>query len=112
MKTTLALLAATTVLGTLIAIPAIGAVRTLDLGSTSATFSVSADTTPDGMIRLASGDDEDGDDEDEDEDCDDEEEEGAAGGCSAGANPAPAGTVAPPANGLFGNGAAPQVQVN
>ena len=27
-------------------------------------------------------------------------------------NPAPAGTVAPPHNGLFGNGAPPQVQVN
>ncbi|KEO54935.1 PepSY domain-containing protein [Thioclava pacifica] len=27
-------------------------------------------------------------------------------------NPAPAGTVAPPQNGLFGNGAPPKVQVN
>jgi hypothetical protein len=27
-------------------------------------------------------------------------------------NPAPAGTVAPPQNGLFGNGTPPQVQVN
>lgn len=27
-------------------------------------------------------------------------------------NPAPTGTVAPPQNGLFGNGAPPQVQVN
>jgi hypothetical protein len=27
-------------------------------------------------------------------------------------NPAPAGSVAPPQNGLFGNGAPPQVQVN
>jgi hypothetical protein len=27
-------------------------------------------------------------------------------------NPVPAGTVAPPQNGLFGNGAPPQVQVN
>jgi hypothetical protein len=26
-------------------------------------------------------------------------------------NPAPAGSVAPPQNGLFGNGAPPQVQV-
>lgn len=29
-----------------------------------------------------------------------------------GRNPSPAGTVAPPQNGLFGNGAPPQVQVN
>ena len=31
---------------------------------------------------------------------------------AAPANPAPAGAVAPPQNGLFGNGAPPQVQVN
>ena len=30
---------------------------------------------------------------------------------AASGNPAPAGTVAPPQNGLFGNGAPPQVQV-
>lgn len=41
----------------------------------------------------------------DDDDCD--------GGCRSGApNPAPAGTVAPPQNGLFGSGAAPKVQVN
>lgn len=34
------------------------------------------------------------------------------GGRGAGRNPAPAGTVAPPQNGLFGNGAAPQVLMN
>jgi hypothetical protein len=56
-------------------------------------------------------DDEDEDeDDDEDEDCDDDDDDG---GCRNGArNPAPAGTVAPPQNGLFGNGAPPQVQVN
>ncbi len=37
---------------------------------------------------------------------DDDDQRGGAG------NPAPAGTVAPPQNGLFGNGAPPQVQVN
>lgn len=56
-----------------------------------------------------------GEDEDDDEDCDEEEEEdeddddacpGALG------TPAPAGTVAPPANGLFGNGAAPVAVTN
>jgi len=39
------------------------------------------------------------------EDDDDDDRGGAR-------KPAPAGTVAPPQNGLFGNGAPPQVQVN
>jgi len=39
----------------------------------------------------------------------DHEDDDARGGAR---NPAPAGTVAPPQNGLFGNGAPPQVQVN
>ena len=44
------------------------------------------------------------DDDDDDDDCDDDD----GGNCGgARANPAPAGTVAPPANGLFGNGAPP-----
>lgn len=42
----------------------------------------------------------------EEEDEDDDDDRGGA------SNPAPAGTVAPPQNGLFGNGAPPQVQVN
>jgi len=33
-------------------------------------------------------------------------------GCVSTMNPAPAGTVAPPADGLAGNGKAPQVQMN
>ncbi|OSQ38674.1 hypothetical protein [Thalassospira sp. MCCC 1A01428] len=50
-------------------------------------------------------DDDDHDHDDDDDDCDD----GCRGGVS---NPAPAGTVAPPQNGLFGSGASPKVQVN
>jgi hypothetical protein len=47
-----------------------------------------------------------GDDEDDDSECDDED-----GSCGAGAPAAaPAGSVAPPQNGLFGTGT-PQVQV-
>jgi hypothetical protein len=45
------------------------------------------------------------DDDDDDEKDDDDNCRGSAG------YPAPAGTVAPP-NGLFGNGAPPQVRVN
>ena len=41
----------------------------------------------------------------DDDDYDNDDRRGAR-------NPAPAGTVAPPQNGLFGNGAPPQVQVN
>lgn len=52
------------------------------------------------------GDDEDDDDDDDDDDCDDDD-----GSCGAGRNPAAAGSVAPPQNGLFEKGAAPQAVV-
>ena len=114
MKTTLTLLAATTALGALISIPAIGATRTPDADASRGAVSTSADTGQDRMIVLASGDDDDDEhrggspsgDDDDDDDCDDDDDDD--GGCRAGVNPAPAGTVAPPANGLFGNGVAPQ----
>lgn len=51
------------------------------------------------------GSNEEGDDSEE---CDDDE--GACG--AAGNNPAPAGSVAPPANGLFGTGEPPKATVN
>lgn len=107
MKTTTALLAATTALGAIMAIPAIATIRIADAGSPLTSFSASTKSMQDGTVLLASGDDEDND---EGDDCDDGDDD--AGDCAAGSNPAPAGTVAPPANGLFGNGAAPQVQVN
>lgn len=116
MKTTLALLAATTALGALVAIPAIGATRTPGADTSLAAFSASANTAQQGMIVLASGDDDDEENRggslsgDDDDDCEDEDDDD--GGCRAGANPAPAGTAAPPSNGLFGSGAPPQVKVN
>lgn len=58
--------------------------------------------------RRDGGDDEDEDQDDDDDGCGDDEDGGA---CAMGVGPARAGTVAPPANGLFGSGAAPQVQV-
>ena len=112
MKTTIALLAATAALGAIIAIPAVGSIRSDELGesgSPRAAISAFADITQDGMVLLASGDDED---DDEGRDCEDDEGDDNEGDCTAGSNPAPAGTVAPPANGLFGKGAAPRVQVN
>lgn len=54
-------------------------------------------------------DDEDDDDEDDDDDEGDDDDDGCTG---AKGNPAPAGTVAPPANGLFGNGAPPVAVTN
>lgn len=50
--------------------------------------------------------DDDEDDDDDDDDCDDDE-----GSCKNAKVPAPAGTVAPPQNGLFNNGTAPKVEV-
>lgn len=46
------------------------------------------------------------DDEDDDDDCEDGDDDGCSG-AGGRANPAPAGSVAPPANGLFGKGAPP-----
>lgn len=71
-------------------------------------------------LILASDDDDDNrgyvqcsrrghDDDDDDDECDDDDDDECRGGAR---NPAPAGAVAPPQNGLFGNGAPPQVQVN
>lgn len=44
------------------------------------------------------------DDEDDDDDCEDDDDDGCSG-AGGKANPAPTGSVAPPANGLFGKGA-------
>lgn len=53
-----------------------------------------------------------GDDgEDDDEACEDDDDEGGCTANGAG-NAAPAGSVAPPKNGLFTDGTAPQVKTN
>lgn len=54
-------------------------------------------------------DEEDEDEDDDDDDCDDDDDEACAGGPR---NPVPAGSTAPPANGLFGNGAPPKAVTN
>lgn len=123
MKMTLAILAATTAIGALVTIPAIAANSRLGTESAPLAFFADAKATLGETLWLASGDHDDDDhdddddddhgdhdDDDEDEDCDDDD--GDEGSCAMGATPAPAGTVSPPANGLFGNGAAPRVQVN
>lgn len=84
----------------------------------------SRDLSP--LIFVNDDDDEDDDDEgeedddddrrkgarhedDDDDDCDDDDDEACAGGPRT---PAPAGSTAPPANGLFGNGAPPKAVTN
>ncbi|KGF67503.1 hypothetical protein LL06_21895 [Hoeflea sp. BAL378] len=116
MKTTLALLIASTALTASIAGPVWSAVeaRAVNEARPIASLVAGPDAQP---VILASNDDDDDDDDhnrrrsghghDDDDDDDDDDDGG-----SARANPAPAGAVAPPANGLFGNGAAPKVQVN
>ncbi|KAF0132373.1 MAG: hypothetical protein FD152_1955 [Xanthobacteraceae bacterium] len=92
MKKTLTLLVATTALTAAIGVPAWSAMQSPSdvLRPVAALF----DDAPQAMPLVLASDDDDDD-------------------CRSGArNPAPAGTVAPPQNGLFGNGAPPKVQVN
>jgi len=107
MKTTLAILAATTALG------AVFALTTLNLAH-AGNRPTAADADQKSWVQLVSGDDDEGQDEDcEDEDDDDGEgEDGHDAACLPVQNAAPAGTVAPPANGLFGSTTPPKVQVN
>ena len=119
MKKTLAALVATTALTAAIGLPAWSAMRAeaeagenpiaaVGEAGQSALPLILASDDDDDDHRDRSGDDDDEDDDDDD-DCDDDDDDDACRGAS---NPAPAGTVAPPQNGLFGSGAAPQVQVN
>lgn len=113
MRRTSILIAASTALTGAIGLTAwsaSGAQFSDDSQAIAAVFDRAYDSLP---LILASSDDDDhksgyrgGDDDDDDDDCEDDD-----GGCNSAGNPAPAGTVAPPQNGLFGNGSAPQVQV-
>ena len=125
MKTTFAILLASTALTLGFGIPAWSVMHdgprsqtsrhaTEDASITGAHLLLASDdggSDDDGGLRMSRGeyddDDEDNDDDgDEEDDDEDEDPTGAAVG------PAPAGTVVPPNNGLFGNGAAPKVKVN
>ncbi|MFN6925004.1 MAG: hypothetical protein ACK4P8_05080 [Tabrizicola sp.] len=124
MTSRLSLLVAWSALTLTLGLPAVAATQ----GRGAATVQCSSVCTAvfssdDGSAQLirVSGDDDDDDeggwfqrrqDDDEDDDCDEEDDEDEddhddSGGTGARGNPAPAGTVAPPANGLFGNGAPP-----
>ena len=120
MRKILTLLVASTALTAAIGVPAWSAIRSAADGSPRPLAAPSEDGAQAMPFVLASDDDGDdhgdrgssgrGDDDDDDEDDDDEDEDG--GSRRGASNPAPAGTVPPPQNGLFGNGAPPQVQVN
>ncbi|AKI03314.1 hypothetical protein IMCC20628_04648 (plasmid) [Hoeflea sp. IMCC20628] len=112
MKTTLAILTATTALAAFLAMPAVGAVHSVwtgDSGQFTGMHHASSKVT---SFLLASNDDDDykskaGYRSDHDGEDDDDDDDGQAS-----ASPAPAGSVAPPANGLFDTGAGSKVQVN
>ncbi|PWR03778.1 hypothetical protein DKT77_04515 [Meridianimarinicoccus roseus] len=121
MKKTLTLLAATTALTAAIGVPAWSAMQAPSdvLRPIAALFDDASQAMP---LVLASDDDDDDDDrwrdgsrrghDDDDDDCDDDDDDDDDDCRGAARNPAPAGTVAPPQNGLFGNGAPPQVKQN
>lgn len=125
MKRPLTLIVASTALTAAIGLPAWGAMSATITGS-SRPFAGIADAGKDAQpLVLASDDDDDdreyrrsvrrGHDDDDDREFrrssryghDDDDDDG-----DSGRNPAPAGSITPPQNGLFGNGTPPKVQVN
>ena len=125
MKTTLAILLASTALTLGFAIPAWSlmddgpqsqalrhATGDSSTGSAHSLLASDDDRSDDdeGRRMSRSGDDDDDDEESDEEDEDDDGEGQGSIGAAAGA--AQTGTVVPPNNGLFGNGAAPKVKVN
>jgi len=120
MTSRLSLLCASTALTVALGLPALAALQTQ--GNVSARCSgvcavvSGADDLSVPLIRVSGdGDDEEGgrvrreDDDNKSDDCNDDDDCVGPGGRG---NPAPAGTVAPPANGLFGNGAPPVAVTN
>ncbi|MFN4156558.1 MAG: hypothetical protein ACK4HF_18085 [Paracoccaceae bacterium] len=122
MTSRLSLLFASTALAVALGLPALAAMQTHSYAQgqcsdvCAAVFG--ANDLPVPLIRVSGDDDDDdgwlrrGHDDEDDEDCaedDDDDDDGCTG--SPG-NPAPAGSVAPPANGLFGTGAPPVAVTN
>ncbi|ODS00266.1 hypothetical protein AUC68_01045 [Methyloceanibacter methanicus] len=111
MKKTIALLTASAALGLATCLPARSAMQ----DDRTADGALTAEFRPEhGSLRLWFVDDDDDDHrkhprKSHDDDDDDDNDDGGRGGRM---NPAPAGAAVPPHNGLFGNGAKPQVQIN
>ncbi len=125
MKKTLILLAASTAFTASVGLPARSATpKSLDSGASVVIAAPFKDAGGAPAIVLASDDkdhgwfrrlfDREDDDDDDDDGCDDDKRHGDDDdNCRGSArNPTPAGTVAPPKNGLFGTGTPPTVQVN
>lgn len=124
MKSTFIILLATTAIVGALGLPALAALRASNdvtgmCGSDAcaAVFRDGDQSAP--LFRVSGDDDDDNDggrerrkhDDDDDDDCEEDDDDGCMGAGARG-NPAPAGTVAPPANGLFGNGAPPVAVTN
>lgn len=120
MKPRLAFLITTSALTLALGLPTLAAIRAAE-GCAPALCAAPADGTVPliqvdddhkrGWFRLWRGGHDDDDDEDDDCDDDDDDDDCRSGRGGKG-NPAPAGTAAPPANGLFGNGAPPRAVTN
>ena len=124
MKTPSPLLFASTALTMALSLPAFAAspfAGTADISGKARLATMTCDD--DGnlpLIRVSDDDDDDDDDDDHrgrtrhrhDDDDDDDCDDGRCRGAGGWGNAAPAGTVAPPANGLFGNGAPPKAVTN
>jgi hypothetical protein len=111
MKKTLAIVIAATALTGVLGIPAWSA---MGLGAAAPRPATLLPEEIKGLLLLVDDDDHE-EHEDEDEDDDEEDDDDCGRGkqsCSGAGNPAPAGSVPPPSNGLFGNGAPPKVHVN
>lgn len=94
--------------------PAVGAETAIPEAPVAGLWRISGDGDEDeeGWVFLGSSERMSEGNEEGREDCDDDDEDD--GGCAAGGagNPAPAGSVAPPKNGLFTNGTVPQAKTN
>ena len=111
MRKTLALLVASSALTATLGLPVLAAVTMPGAQLMTAGLVDAGGETAPVLISDDHDDDDDDDDHDNrrrdyDDDDDDDDDRGGA------RNPAPAGTVAPPSNGLFGNGTPPKVQMN
>ncbi len=123
MRKTLTFLAATTAITAGIGLPAWSAVRaSMDQDSLPIAAAIGSEPRAMSLIFVSGNDDDDDEgersrgsrtsDDDDEEDDDDYDDDDGDATCTGVGNPAPAGTMAPPQNGLFGNGAPPQAQVN
>lgn len=114
MKKTFVTLLASTALIAGIGLPAWSAMRGADLFEGPRDAALAAFREAGASPMLVSDDDGEGRDHERrlhrGDDSDEEDDDDSDGGNVPG--PAPAGSVAPPNNGLFGTGATPKVQVN